>query len=884
MANEKISIIKNKLKMLIPYIITFFLPATLLFIAYGVFKIWPFGERSVLVLDLNGQYVYYFEALKNALFGNGSIFYSWSRNMSGDFFGLFGYYLASPFTIIPTLLPRSIMTESILIMQLCKVGAAGITFSYYLQKTKRTDIFGGVLFGTLYALMSYVTVQLMNPMWIDGVIYLPLIILGIEELVCDKRILPFAIPTGLMFIANFYIGYMVGIFAAIYFVIFAISEGLVFTPKKALARVLRAGAGAVIALMIGAITILPIYKVLSLGKMEFALPPSYDAYAKFPIVQSLGKLLPFSYDSVNVDGLPFIYCGLITLLLFPLYFACKNISLKKKLCSAGIVGISFIIMYVSTFDLIMHGGQWPNWLNYRYSFVFSFLILTLASEALKNISSVDRKALFKVYGVIIALMIFVNNNWYSYISDTTVYWFSAIALTLYLAILIIIKHKPDLKKVSIICCTVFVSCELVFNSVDTFNKIDKEVLYSERASYTEWYDEFSPATEHIKETDPSFYRMDTTYHRTVNDPMALDIYGISHSSSLMNTKILDFLGAMGYTSRGFESRYIGGTIISDSLIGMKYVVAEWEDTGYGVVPKNRLAVFDELYEDVYDNGFVLHVYKNPYWLPIAFYADKALSATHFDTEEVNNVFENQNQLLNNIIGTSSTEFLKPANYDMSINNLEELDAIDQMRYVPIDSLLSSSIDFTVKSDISGELYMYLPANYQRSATVNYNGAVTSEYFDGDYHTSMALGKVNAGEENFVSLILNDEDLYMQTPQFYVLDEQAYSEAIDEIRQNMSEVKMNSARSLTVNMTAKDDGYMYTSIPYEAGWSAKVDGVKIEPVCVADSLMAIPVSKGGHTVELRYISSGFIPGLLISLLGIAICAIIIIITKKKSKKK
>ena len=111
------------------YFIAFFIPAILLFGAYAAFGVHPFGDMSVLVLDLNGQYVYYFEHLRDVLHGSGSPFISWSRNLTGETVGMFAYYLASPFTLIPMLLPRSVMTESLLIMQLCKVGTASVTFN-----------------------------------------------------------------------------------------------------------------------------------------------------------------------------------------------------------------------------------------------------------------------------------------------------------------------------------------------------------------------------------------------------------------------------------------------------------------------------------------------------------------------------------------------------------------------------------------------------------------------------------------------------------------------------------------------------------------------------------------------------------------------------------
>ena len=88
------------------YIAAFLIPALLTFIAYALFGAYPFNGRSVLTLDLNGQYVYYFEAIRDAFWGGRSALYSWERNLSGGFQGVIGDYLASPFTLIVILLPE----------------------------------------------------------------------------------------------------------------------------------------------------------------------------------------------------------------------------------------------------------------------------------------------------------------------------------------------------------------------------------------------------------------------------------------------------------------------------------------------------------------------------------------------------------------------------------------------------------------------------------------------------------------------------------------------------------------------------------------------------------------------------------------------------------
>ena len=73
-------------------------------------------EASIDVVDAS-----YYEQFRDAFHGNGSFIYNWSRNLSGEMFGVFAYYLASPFMLILVLLPRTMMATSMLILQLAKI-------------------------------------------------------------------------------------------------------------------------------------------------------------------------------------------------------------------------------------------------------------------------------------------------------------------------------------------------------------------------------------------------------------------------------------------------------------------------------------------------------------------------------------------------------------------------------------------------------------------------------------------------------------------------------------------------------------------------------------------------------------------------------------------
>ena len=127
----------------------FFVPALVMLLMYICFEVYPIGEGSVLVLDLNGQYVYFFEGLRDIIRGEGSLLYSFSRALGGEFIGIFAYYLSSPFSFIVALFPKDMITEALLVMFLMKTGACGLTFGIYIEATRKRNRVSTVIFATM---------------------------------------------------------------------------------------------------------------------------------------------------------------------------------------------------------------------------------------------------------------------------------------------------------------------------------------------------------------------------------------------------------------------------------------------------------------------------------------------------------------------------------------------------------------------------------------------------------------------------------------------------------------------------------------------------------------------------------------------------------------
>ena len=795
------------------YFLVFAIPALIMYISYAFFGVHPYDDNSVLVLDLNGQYVYYYEAFRDFVHGDNDLYYNWSRNLSGEMFGVFAYYLASPFMLIICLLPRTMMCGAIELLQILKIGTAAVTFSVFLKKTSKPRNLSLVVFGSCYGLMSYMVVQLMDPMWLDELFYFPRICLGVHRLVDKGRVLPFAIPLALMFVAHFYIGYMVGIFTFMYFLYYCFTKKDGVFPPHFLRAVLKFALGTLTALMCAAIVLIPVYNSLKLGKFEFT-EPDFSMATQFDFMSVLTKLFPMTYDSVNVEGMPMIYCGTITVLLIPLFFMNRNVFIKKKAGLGILAVLQLICMYIRPVDMVWHGFQIPNWLPFRYSFAFSFILLLMAYEAFENLDGITAKEIGgSFFGVLVYLFWCERENYahfqifessiddagetYSYIQGI---WFSAIALTVcFLLIYLCKKYRSS--RVLCIVTSLLVGVELIINTMDTLDKIDFEVCYSTYSSYEPYMSNTIDAVEQMKSEDTEpFYRMEATFHRTVNDPIGTGYYGLSHSSSTMNAPALTTLKQLGFAYAGHSTKYEGATYITDALFDIKYLMDKVDDDGQnqysnrypevenkGSEDYNTTALIPETYKktkEVQEDGALYTFYENPYALGLGVACDEDINSIVLNDQ---NPFENQNLIYNTLYpltGETVEYFTRIQPYGEDRENMQTAKLVDgHTKYYPADQTIAEChIDYLVEMDKDSYLYMYLPTLYERSCNVwvqkeeEYTDGVDAmsfagQFFEGDNYAIMNLGKYSEGDKIRVRItVANDynEAFWLDTL-FYSFD-------------------------------------------------------------------------------------------------------------------
>lgn len=889
----------------------FFLPFAIMFLIYAALRTHPFGDGSVLVLDLNAQYVCFFEKLREIVYSGQSFLYSWERAMGGEFMGIYGYYIASPLSYIVCLFPKHMMLEALYLMFILKCGLCGFTFGYYIHKTRpNASKAATVLFSCMYALSAYCIVYQHNTMWMDCVILLPLVTLGIERLIKYRSYKLFTITLALAVLSNFYIGYMVCIYVFVYFFYysFAYNDGSnnPLGEKWHFARsLIRTGLFSAIAVGISCIVLLSTVYALSFGKSTFS-NPVFSSTQRFDFLALISKFFPGSYDTVRPEGLPWVYCGTLAIILLPLYFFSKHITKQERLLS-GLFMIFFVLCFnFNPVDMAWHGFQIPNWLNYRYSFMLIFLILVLAAKAFEEIRKVDYRLVAGIcafYALIVMLMqsldiINTKRTSETYNIDFACIWFSLACLVMYgIAIAVMIRSKTPENSTMIL--TVLVCLELFCAALLNCAALDGDVVYTGYNTYHSYYDGISPIINKVKESDESFYRMEKIGYKRANDNMVLGLRGFTHSTSTLNTDTINFLNKLGLSSKSHWTKYLGGEPVFDALMGIKYIVAS--DTEDSISP-----LYTQYMTDT-ENSY--KAYYNPYALSIAYAVNYSINNVNFsdpnpediskgedgyiEYTDLKSPFERLNAMIAAMLGsgTDINVFRDVSDVKQEYNNLNLSFTTAHNKYSPSNSNATASLDFVFTADSDDQVYCYFPSNYPREVNLSVNGSNVGTYFANETHRVVYIGSFSKGENVKVTLTLTQSDLYImnKVSYFYYLDEDVYKTVMPELASydgidyqfNIDKYTEDSFYG-TIN-TSYGRNTVFTTIPYDEGWVILVDGEKVKYEEALDAVITFEIDDpGNHTLVMKYRPKTFTYGVIITAFSSVVLLLIIIFDKKIRK--
>ena len=917
--------LKLKLKENYIYIFSFIVPIMLMVVIYALIGIYPTGDKTIVNSDMYLQYVGFLGHIKDVLKGEANLFYSFSKSLGGNTVGLFAYYMSSPLNLIIGLFPKAYIAETIVVITLIKIGLSSLTFTIYLiQSFKKKDI-NVIMFSLCYSFMAYNINFQLNIMWLDGVVLLPLVTLGIDKLINEKKYKLYVISLFIAIVSNYYIGYMICIFSGLYFI-----YKLILNNKVKLIKLGSFIGASILSVALSAFILIPTVLSLSSGKAKFRL---FQEAPKLmmSLDEVIAQLFIGNYSLGQIMGnYPNIYCGVIITVLGILYFLNKSISRKKRILSGIFMFVLLLSIFVSTLVLIWHGFDYPVGFAYRFSFLISFLGIVLAYKefiSYENISKLKISIIillgvgctgYILYGdyeglslwnILLTFLFFVVYiiliklaNWSNFNKDEK--W--NFSLSVYQWLCKIVKfyrctegnvrcvNKPidyskcgkvdnnrkklrDVKKIKLeqIINILIVTIVFIELSINEYSCL-KLKSYVSRVRIYNYINEMQPIVDELKENMNNFYRMEEVFANTYDDPMLLNYYGITHSSSANDRNTRKFMANMGFKTSSIFEKYNRGSLISiDSLLGVKYQIASKKSENFS----DNHYTENEYYKKVLEEGDYI-VYENLFALPIAFMVNDSLK--YIDTLDVN-AFELNNRILSSMVNTK-----KAINKSLNVKEIISENLISTINngevcYERMDKQKASSITFIVEAEDNNPVYMFLKSNAYESGTVSsnqvrvsINGVRKFTAFDSRNYNVEYIGAFNKGEDIIIEINLNSNKLYLKELQIYYCDVDEFEEVYNNLKENIiSDTDYRDGYVKGKISVTEEKTLIYTSIPYDEGWTVKIDDRKVEYVKILDGLIGVDVdteefSEGEHVIELKYKVRGLMVGIVISFLALVSC--------------
>ncbi len=388
-------------KTALPYTCAFlvsFIIGIVLFAAKGIV---PFGENSVLCMDMWGQYfpMYFQKATADTL---SDAFYSWNGAFGYNNWAQNAYYCNSIFLLVLNLLPAKAMVNAVSWLCIVKIACSAATCLGLLRyKTQSGSplLIGGAV---AYSLCAYVLAFLSQFMWTDCLIYVPLILIGLERLVFDKKPLLYVFSLALAIYTSFYIGFAICMFVVLYFAVIVFRHFTLIRDENGKCRVTGGKAFGMSILrfagfsllgggMTGAV-ILPVGAAISNTIAATLDAPTqlkwYDNIIAYMQTMLPGQRLYMEYDFANTA------VGILIFLIVPIYFFNKEIRLTERIGNFLLLVLLYLSMNCNLLDYMWHGFHFPNQLPGRWTFLLSLMLVLLGCTGLAK-----RKGMTPVRGI-----------------------------------------------------------------------------------------------------------------------------------------------------------------------------------------------------------------------------------------------------------------------------------------------------------------------------------------------------------------------------------------------------------------------------------------------------------------------------------------------------
>ena len=853
------------------------LSLALMALAYVHLGVWPVGEKSILMVDMHHQYAPLMSELRHMLIEGADFSYSFHVGLGANFIPCFAYYLASPFNLLLLFFSEAHLAEAILVITLLKNALAAGAFAACAQYIYRKRNAAIVCVSVLYSLMLYMLAYSWNIMWLDVVALLPLVVMCFERMLRERKWLGYVLTLALALFSNYYIGFMLCVFLVLYFIVWQLREERTL-GERALGTGLFAGGSL---LGGGLVMALLLPTAIALGRTSAAGDTFPDFSATFELFDVFGRMFYGATPTIRSGNLPNLYCGVVTVLLVPIYATQRGVPLRRRICYCLLLAVLLVSCTINQWDIVWHGLHTPNDLPYRFSFLVCFVMLLMAARVLTQLSQITPKQIFGSLAASAAYLILWEKLGGDNAPDAKLLYLNILLLVVYAVVLTVGAMRRLPVRAGRLLLLVVVTLELFFGSARTLDTMDGNEYFTLQQNYVD--NDSTAATaaaieraqEIAKQEGAEFARIEYLPRSTCMDTALHHYKGITTFASSNSYDTTLFMGDLGYAINGVNS-YLYHSFVAppDSLLGIKYVILEFPIGSHSQLkPVDSLAVGEE----------ERYIYVNTCALPVGYYATDAIrDYAGMDYAP----FDNQELLYGSILG-SEADIYTPL----------ELEPEDDNSSIYGSSFVKSGLDttgyFSNKVTERGQYFAFVDCRAADSisvATYKADGEQQNHWDVTTYEPYIIdLGTLDPEQE--VEVTISAESAVSGNIHIVRLDAAALETAVAAVREHGLAVTESTSTTLKGTVTAPADGVVFLSIPYDSGWTATVDGKPAATFPVDKdvegedgAMLAVEIPEGKHTLALTYRAPGQTLGIIVSLVCAAIIVLLWLLERLFTRKK
>ena len=872
----------------IRYTVLFFIITIIIsfiFIFYQKSPIWVGGAKDGL--DQHFTSLMYYGKYLRGIIKNIFIYHQFSIPLwdfsigyGGDILTTLHYYvLGDPLTLLSIFVPMK-YTEYLyiflILLRYYLIGLSFMTYCHFMDKKSWSTILGTITY-TFCGFSLFAGVR--HPYFLNPMIYLPLLFIGIEKIFQKKSSILFIIMIFISAVSNFYFFYMISIIIFIYTTFRFFHYFHQNYIKNIFIQFSKYTILYILGLALSATIFIPTVNMFfntARSQYDTFIPLLYDInYYHQLIINFIGEGTNGNWTFTNFSAISF-FC---IILLF--------IGKKKN----NNLTISFLLLTlflcIPVMGSVFNGfGYITNRWCFAYALLVSYIVVCKAPELL----TLNKHQFYtlNVILIIYAIYLFYHLSLKSIVT-------LIIPVIILITLLSQLKYHYSIQKLINILtiCTVFSIC---VHSYLRFSLINGEGYIKEFIGFNQAYSEVSQYCKDVldKINDSQFYRYDTNIQNS-----------LYNASLITNKNPISFFYSLG-------NKYISEHLINIASIntlssmykGLDYRSSQLSlsSTKYLIVQKNqqdqRIPYGFKKMKDM--KNFKYEVYYNDNVLPLGFTYNQYMIKEHYDQLSS---LSKQSVLLDRVILDKKINLKEKISYAKEIIN--EFNIIDNKNIEIQDEKIivrKNNASFKLKYQLyeDQETYLFLKGlkldmqsnDFTRAEVIiqghNINQPITlysplNSYYNGQSDFLCHLGFLKKGNYT-LTITFPERGIYL-LDNLKILGESTKNvkRKIETLKENVFVNEKIDVNKISGDITLEENKFLCFSIPYSSSWEAYVDGKKVDLLQANTMYMGIELSKGEHHIELRYMTSGLKLGLIISIISQGILFFIFVRNKSRMKR-